>query len=219
MSAEPLHKTLWQENQALAEECLAHPFVRGLGDGSLDPEVFKHYVAQDGFFLQAFFSAYALGAVRAVERRQVVQRLHGLMGGVLDELKLHETYAESLAIDLENVRLHPATRAYTDFLLRTAWSTEVGEIMAAMTPCMRLYAYLGQELALGDHSQNPYLRLGTNMWHRESAIAGANGHLLISRRFGSTEKARRNPRLTVRCAYPDASRPPTEVTFGLSPKS
>ena len=31
-----------------------------------------------------------------------------------------------------------------------------GEIMAAMTPCMRLYAYLGQELAAGDHSQNPY---------------------------------------------------------------
>ena len=39
------------------------------------------------------------------------------------------------------------------------------------------------------------------------------------RRFGLTEKARRNPRLTVRCAYPDTSLPPTEVTFGLSPKS
>ncbi len=88
MAAEPLHKTLWQGNQALAEECLAHPFVRGLGDGSLDPEVFKHYLAQDAFFLQALFSAYALGAVRAVERREVVQRLHGLMRGVLDELKL-----------------------------------------------------------------------------------------------------------------------------------
>ena len=156
MSAEPLHKTLWQENQALAEECLAHPFVRGLGDGSLDREAFKRYVAQDTFFLQAFFSAYALGAARAVERREVVQKLHGLMRGVLDELKLHEGYAESLTIDLGNVRPHPATRAYTDFLLRTAWSTEVGEIMAAMTPCMRLYAYLGQELSLRDHSQNPY---------------------------------------------------------------
>ena len=156
MAAEPLHKTLWQGNQALAEECLAHPFVRGLGDGTLDPEVFKHYLAQDAFFLQAFFSAYVLGAVRAVERWEVVQRLHRLMRGVLDELKLHEGYAKSLAIDLGNVRPHPATRAYTDFLLRTAWTAEVGEIMAAMTPCMRLYAYLGQELAREDHSQNPF---------------------------------------------------------------
>ncbi len=111
MSAEPLHKTLWQGNQALAEECLAHPFVRGLGDGSLDPEDFKRYVAQDAFFLRAFFSAYALGAVRAVEKREVVQRLHGLMSGVLDELKLHEGYAESLGIDLGKVRPHPAARA------------------------------------------------------------------------------------------------------------
>ncbi len=78
------------------------------------------------------------------------------MGGVLDELRLHEDYAASLAVDLENFRPHPATRAYTDFLLRTAWTAEVGEIMAAMTPCMRLYAYLGQELALAGHSQNPY---------------------------------------------------------------
>ena len=156
MSAEPLHTTLWKSNQTLAEECLAHPFVRSLGEGNLDPEVFKHYVAQDAFFLQAFFSAYALAAVRTVERRDIVQRLHVLMRGVLDELKLHEGYAKSLSIDLGNVQPHPATRAYTDFLLRTAWTTEVGEIMAAMTPCMRLYAYLGQELALQDHSHNPY---------------------------------------------------------------
>ncbi len=156
MSDEPLHVTLWRENRALAEECLAHPFVRGLGNGSLDPEDFKHYVAQDAFFLRAFFSAYALAAVQAVERSAVIRRLHGLMRGVLDELKLHEGYAESLAIDLENIRPHRAARAYTDFLLRTAWTAEVGEIMAAMTPCMRLYAYLGQELAAGDHSQNPY---------------------------------------------------------------
>ncbi len=27
----------------------------------------------------------------------------------------------------------------------------------------------------------------------------------------------RNPRLTVRCEYPDTDMPPTEVTFGLSP--
>ena len=28
----------------------------------------------------------------------------------------------------------------------------------------------------------------------------------------------RNPRLSIRCEYPDTDMPPTEVTFGLSPR-
>ena len=199
MSAEPLHKTLWQDNQGLAKECLAHPFVRGLGDGSLDPEVFKRYVAQDAFFLQAFFSAYALGAVRAVERREVVRRLHGLMGGVLDEVKFHESYADSLAIDLGNVRLHPATRAYTDFLLRTAWTTEVGEIMAAMTPCMRLYAYLGKELARGDHSQNPYREWIDTYSSAEFEALAAELESLLDQLAEGTDRVSQAYRYAMRC--------------------
>ena len=35
--------------------------------------------------------------------------------------------------------------------------------------------------------------------------------------FGSTQKATRTPRLTVRCEYPDTDMPPTEVSFRLSP--
>ncbi len=156
MATQPLHVTLWEENLTQVQACSVHPFVQGLGDGTLDAEAFRGYVAQDAFFLGAFFSAYALAAAKAVERIDVVQRLHRLMGGVLDELELHEGYAESLSIELVNVRPYPATSAYTDFLLRTAWTAEAGEIMAAMTPCMRLYAHLGQGLATHDHSGNPY---------------------------------------------------------------
>ena len=35
--------------------------------------------------------------------------------------------------------------------------------------------------------------------------------------FGSTQKATRSPRLTVRRDYPNTPLEPTEVTFGLSP--
>ena len=43
---DPLHITLWKGNRAWAEECLVHPFVRGLADGNLDRDAFKQYVAQ-----------------------------------------------------------------------------------------------------------------------------------------------------------------------------
>ena len=39
------------------------------------------------------------------------------------------------------------TRFYVDFLLNTARRGRLGETIAAMTPCMRLYAWLGQSLA------------------------------------------------------------------------
>jgi thiaminase/transcriptional activator TenA len=49
------------------------------------------------------------------------------------------------------------TLAYTDFLLKTAAFGSVGETCATMTPCMRLYAYLGQSLAAdGVDDGNPY---------------------------------------------------------------
>ncbi len=51
---------LWKLNADIAKRCLEHPFVRGLGDGTLDRQAFRRYVAQDTFFLRAFLQAYAL---------------------------------------------------------------------------------------------------------------------------------------------------------------
>ena len=59
-----LQHILWQQNARVADECLHHPFVRGLANGTLDPETFKRYVAQNAFFLNAFARAYAFTATR-----------------------------------------------------------------------------------------------------------------------------------------------------------
>jgi thiaminase/transcriptional activator TenA len=47
-----------------------------------------------------------------------------------------------------------ATLAYTDFLLATAATGTLGMVFAAMTPCMRLYAWLGA--ALDADAAGPY---------------------------------------------------------------
>jgi len=143
-----LARTLWQSNADWAKKILAHPFVRGLGDGSLSVASFKGYVAQDAYFLEAFARAYAFCLANSAAR----QDLHDfaeLIAGVLEELKLHKSYAERWQVELAGVTPVAATRAYVGFLLTTARRGHLGDTVAAMTPCMRLYAWLGQSLAKG----------------------------------------------------------------------
>ena len=151
-----LAKTLWEENADLARAALEHRFARGLGEGNLPLGSFQKYVAQDAFFLEAFGRAYALALAHSPDH----EGLHDfaeLLGGVLEELELHGRYAERWGVELEDVVPGEATLAYTDFLLATAALRGVGETCAAMTPCMRLYAFLGKSLAAeGVDKNNAY---------------------------------------------------------------
>jgi thiaminase/transcriptional activator TenA len=152
--------TLWQANSDLAAACLENPFVQGIGDGSLSKPKFAYYVGQDAFFLEAFARAYSIAAAKAPDWQGFII-FHSLAEGVLQELKLHQSYADQWGVDLQTVEAGAATRRYTDFLLATAWSQEVGVITAAMLPCMKLYAFLGQQLAtrgIPTHDYSDWIR-------------------------------------------------------------
>jgi thiaminase/transcriptional activator TenA len=140
-----LSAQLWSDNSDLAADVLAHPFVRGMADGTLPRERFATYIAQDAFFLESFARAYALALARSRDTSTLLA-LADLIAGVREELGLHASYAASWGIDMADVQPLAATSAYTEFLLATAATQEVGVIYAAMTPCMRLYAWLGQSL-------------------------------------------------------------------------
>ena len=129
----------------LADACLAHPFVQGLASGELSRGRFQIYVAQDAYFLEAFARAYALALAKSPDREGIAV-FKDLLIGVFEELTLHRGYAERWGVSLEPEPL-PTTSAYIDFLLSTASLEPVGHTAAAMTPCMRLYAFLGQQLA------------------------------------------------------------------------
>lgn len=150
-----LSQELWQANQDLAKACLEHPFVQGIATGTLPKNRFAYYVGQDAFFLEAFARAYCIAAVRSPNWESFLI-FHNLADGVLEELKLHQNYATKWGVNLQKVSPSPATRRYTDFLLATAWNNEAGLTAVAMAPCMRLYAFLGQELAKNGIPEHEY---------------------------------------------------------------
>ncbi len=137
---------LWRESEELAAAALAHPFVRGIADGTLARDRYAAYIAQDAVFLEAFARAYALALAHCPDRTGV-EAFAALIGGVREELRLHDGVAARWGIDMAKVRPSSATLAYTEFLLATATIADTGTTCAAMTPCMRLYAHLGRSLA------------------------------------------------------------------------
>jgi len=145
---------LWRQSRDLADACLEHPFVQGIASGELALERFRVYVAQDAYFLEAFARGYALALARCPDR-EGIGVLKDLLVGVFEELQLHQGYAERWGISLSPEPL-PATSAYCDFLLSTASLEPSGHTVAAMTPCMRLYAFLGQQLSSKLNPESPY---------------------------------------------------------------
>jgi thiaminase (transcriptional activator TenA) len=127
-----------------------HPFLHGIADGTLDPERFRFYVRQDYLFLVDYGRLLALACARA-PRLEVMERFAELTHStLLTEMDLHRAYAAEWGIsraELEREPAHPVTRAYTDFLLRTAALGDFGELVAALLPCMWSYSELGQGLA------------------------------------------------------------------------
>ena len=142
-----------------------HPFVRGIGDGSLPEDAFRFYVRQDYLFLVEYGRLLALGAARA-PRLEWMRRFSALAQSVLEtEMDLHRQFAARWGVsvpELEAERAAPATRAYCDFLLRTAALGDFGELVAALLPCMWGYAEIGERLAAGgvpDHRYGEWIEL------------------------------------------------------------
>ena len=149
-----LSNTLWESNYELALLSLKSKFVQGLKTGNLPKNIFQEYVAQDYYFLESFSRAYGLAVSKSKEKNSI-KVLSQLLVGVSEELILHETYAKEWDIDLTNNYIKPATKNYTTFLDEVSKKQNAVEIMFAMTPCMRLYSWIGKSLSK-NVLNNPY---------------------------------------------------------------
>ncbi len=128
---------------------LSHPFVTGIGDGSLPTEKFKFYVRQDYVFLVEYSRVLALAVAKGHDLPVMEQFAELLHATLVTEMALHRSYCGEFGIspeDLAETRAAPTTYAYTRHLLETAWSGSLGEIVASLFPCAWGYWEIGKML-------------------------------------------------------------------------
>jgi thiaminase/transcriptional activator TenA len=133
----------------MRDAILAHPFVTGVGDGTLPVEKFRHYVTQDYAYLVEYSRALALASARA-PRLDDMSWFAGLLDETLNvEMALHRSYCQEFGIsaeELEATVAAPTTVAYTSFLLKTAYQGSFGELVASLLPCQWGYWEIGDHL-------------------------------------------------------------------------
>ena len=132
------------------DDQLQHPFVRGIADGTLPPERFERWVRQDYLYLKEFARVFAWATAKA-DRLASMSWYAAVLDLTLNtEMALHREYAARFGItveELESEEMWPTTRAYTDFLVRTAADGDMADLLAALLPCAWGYAWLGAQLA------------------------------------------------------------------------
>ena len=129
---------------------LAHPFVAGVGDGTLPMDKFKHYVLQDYLYLIDYSRVLALASARAPDLESM-----GWFAKLLDEtlnteMELHRSYCAEFGItreELDATRGAPTTVGYTSYLLKVAYQGTFPELVAGLLPCQWGYWEIGEHLA------------------------------------------------------------------------
>lgn len=141
------------------EKSHRHPFVTGMGDGTLPESKFRFYMKQDYVFLIDYAKLFAMGSMKAQDL-ETMGRFAKLLEATLNgEMELHRQYAKRFAIsreELEATEPSPVTLAYTRYMLHIAQNGSLEELVTALLPCMWSYWEIGRALAdkpgAADHS-------------------------------------------------------------------
>jgi thiaminase/transcriptional activator TenA len=140
---------LWDGITDIYAAILAHPFIKGLTDGTLPAESFAFFVIQDGLYLKQYASALAAVASRAPGTAAMRMFARHAADAVTVEQELHSRLLPALGISAAEAAAAepaPTNLAYTSYLLATIRGGTYAEGVGAVLPCYWIYREVGQEL-------------------------------------------------------------------------
>lgn len=146
-------QTLYESVKDIWKSYYIHPFVVGIGDGTLDIGKFKYYMIQDYIYLLDYVKVYALGVVKS-DSEEVMQRFSSMVNSILNgEMNIHRSYIKRLGITLEEINNSKASLdnvSYTHYMLAVSYNGTLADITVSLLSCMWSYLEIGRNL-----SKNP----------------------------------------------------------------
>lgn len=143
-------ENLFQRIEKIYRCILAHPFLKGLTDGSLAEDTFRFYAIQDALYLREFSRGLALLAAKAPSDDASIMFNDHAKNAIVVERALHGSFFERWNLspqDVYRTPMAPNTVLYTSYLLRVAYERPFHEGLGAFLPCYWIYWEVGKALA------------------------------------------------------------------------
>ncbi|MGG7578080.1 thiaminase II [Rhizobium sp. Nf11,1] len=137
----------WDRIKPLMAEIERLPLLERLSDGTLPPEVFRHYILQDAIYLKHYARCLAIVAAKAPDNAQVLRFLGSAQKAITVEQGLHAGFLSQFGISSSDVTAaepSPSCFAYTNFLLATAYHRSYAVALSAILPCFWIYMHVGE---------------------------------------------------------------------------
>ena len=144
-----LTESLWASITDIYSRTLAHPFLQGLADGSLDEDAFRYYVIQDALYLRDFARGLALMAAKSNSDDSLLMFCDHARNALLVERSLHDGFFVDWSLTpavLAKFPSAPNNLLYTSYLLRVAHERPFHEGLGAFLPCYWIYWEVGKVL-------------------------------------------------------------------------
>ncbi|WMJ83615.1 thiaminase II [Oscillospiraceae bacterium LTW-04] len=127
----------------------AHPFVKGIGDGTLNIDRFRFFLVQDYIYLFEYAKVFALGVAKAKKPAHMCRFAKSVEAVLNGEMTIHKAYMKRLGIDerdAETAKPALANSSYTNYMLSVGFTGDVAAITAAILACSWSYAEIGLRL-------------------------------------------------------------------------
>ena len=142
-------EVLFSEVKEIWDGYLEHPFVKAIGEGSLDKEKFKNYLIQDYLYLKDYAKVFAMGLVKASTMDEMKFYHESIKGILDDETEVHVNYLNGFGLSTEEVEEYKSeltTESYTNYMLGIALKGDLKDIAMTIMPCTWSYYYIGKHL-------------------------------------------------------------------------
>ena len=142
-------EVLFSEVKEIWDGYLEHPFVKAIGEGSLDKEKFKNYLIQDYLYLKDYAKVFAMGLVKASTMDEMKFYHESIKGILDDETAVHANYLKGFGLSTEEVEEYKSeltTESYTNYMIGIALKGDLKDIAMTIMPCTWSYYYIGKHL-------------------------------------------------------------------------